>query len=338
MLKAFTKLSKELLLDMCKPKYESNKQLSLQPEYKDFRKCKRTCPWYYNNRNTCEICTSCPFVLSTSSIKVPRKNALTYSQIKQLLLYHALVFDNNGLTPELNNEYVANMINCTPKTARDNLKSLEAAGYIATSNKVFSSYVVYIIDYHKYHVGNNRGYLNINKRVLNAILQTDSINELRLALYCVVKLDDIRKFKKTIKKFTYESLINILPSYIYNKEQIKDIFVKLSDSLNLFNISFEEECILISETNMADNHIFKKGVHNKNKKALKAFLTKHKLKVNKKEMNDLLQMFLQYNSKIVLNSLNLIKDKKPRELGSYLRTIIRKNIISILLSPSFSAI
>ena len=344
MIKNFTKLSKQLLLDLCKPKYVDNKIESLEPEYKDYRKCKKSFPRYYENKLTCNVCINCPFILSGSSIKVARTNALTFTQIKQLLLYHSLVFENNGITQVLNHAYVANMLNCSIKTARDNLKVLESSGYIYCSSRDLGNYAVYITDYEKYHKGGNRGYLTINKRVLQSLLNTDNINELRLALNCIVKVDDLSSVVKNkkkdsnnaIKKFTFKSLINILPSYIYSELQIRDILNKLSLQLNLFNVKYKNDSICISFTDIADTNIYAKGLHSKHKKAIKTFFKKHRSKLQRKDQDDLLQLSMQYNINIVLKSLSQLKNNNILKLGAYLRTLIRLNFNSTVLTPSYS--
>lgn len=354
MIKAFSKVSKQLLLDLCKSKYLSDKEASAEPEYKDYRKCKYSCPWYWENKTTCEVCHNCPFILSTSSIKTIKKDALTFTQIKQLLLYHSLIFENNGITPLINHKYVADKINCTIKTARENIKALERAGYIVVSyNK--SSYVAFIIKYAHYHE-ENRGYLNFNNKLLDAILKTNDINQLRLALYCSVKLDDMKvafcKSKKNkknrptpIKKFTYENLLNMLPSYVYRKQQLISMLKELSNCLNIFNIKFEEDNIIITESNKG-NVTFLKAIDKRNKKTIKMFISKFKLILDTKEIDDLKQMLIQYNPGILKKALaiykiriknkeNLSIDKHDEilpvtNLGGYLRTIIKNEITANL--------
>ena len=110
MVKAFARISKQLLLDMCKPRFEAQSS-DIEPEYKNYRKCKKTCPWYNENKVTCQVCSSCPFVLSKSSILGLRKDAISFTQIKQLLFYHSMIYNNDGFTPLLTHDYVAAQIN-----------------------------------------------------------------------------------------------------------------------------------------------------------------------------------------------------------------------------------
>jgi hypothetical protein len=337
MVKAFARISKQLLLDMCKPRFEAQSS-DIEPEYKNYRKCKKTCPWYNENKVTCQVCSSCPFVLSKSSILGLRKDAISFTQIKQLLFYHSMIYNNDGFTPLLTHDYVAAQINCSVKTARENIKILENTGYIVTS-KDGTGYVAYIIEYNNYH-NSKRGYLDINHKLLTAILNTNNFNELRLALYCLVKLDDMNVQKKDtpIKKFTYEALINVLPTYIHTKKQVNVILIELSKKLNLFDIHVKDGQIILGESD-CNNTTYLKATLKKHKKALKHFIKKFNLKLEKKEKEDIKQMQLQYNNIIIEKALGIyvehITDKDSdspiTNLGGYLRTIIKNNIFNGLI-------
>lgn len=333
MIKSFSKISKNLLLKLAKTRKQSAiDSVNLIPEYRDYNKCKSTCPFYNYDRATCDACADCPFVMSTSSINNSdvEREFLTFTQIKQLLLYHSLMFENNGLSPLLTHEFVADKIGCSVKTARNNIKALENAGYIAYY-KQDNSYVVIIIGYNKYHKKNNiGGYMNLNKKVLNKILKAETINELRLLLHIVVKADSIKVANKKNFSFKYRDLFTILPSDIYKKEQIYSLFNKIADTLKMFNIEITDDRILIKPDKVMDNEYNKKKVSKFNKRALKKFFKSMFFKLGDKDRDDLMQLSMQYGKQVVINTLKAfdIKNKYNdiKELGSYLRTLIRLNV------------
>lgn len=371
LMKPYAIFSKQLLLDLCKSKYKSHSELSLQPEYKDYTKCSKQCPFYYENRAVCASCKNCPFVLSHRFDKIERKEYLTFTQIKQLLLYHTILFEKNGLTPYVNHEFVASNIGCTVKTARENVKALEKAHYI-TAKYYGKDYVVIVEKYSKYHES-ERGYFKINAKVMSYLLKIENINELRLALYCLVRLDDMKasiKYEKNstkktknnrlnntiktldknilknkneniyrnarnnnilVKKFSYSALLDILPSYVYTKKQLKELLTNLSKNLNIFNILFDKDEIIMFETN-ANNKLFKKVLNKKNNKFLKFFIKKYNLELEEKDIEDLNQMQTQYNNSLVKYALKVYNIRKESinidNICGYIRSIIQDTILS----------
>lgn len=320
------KLSKELLLNLALLKNSQSDSVNLMPEYKDYSKCSSSCPFYNKNNN---ICNNCVFILSTSSIIKKRADYLTHSQIKQLLFYISTIFENNGMTIELTHEYVAKSINCSIRTVRDNITQLTEAGYIVATSIKNNKYKVFVKDFNKYYQKKSRGYFYISEKCFNNLLKIDNINTLRVALTMLVKLDDMKvsKASKISKKITYKSLINILPTNITCFKQIKQIILKLK---NLFNIKFKEDFIEYSFKNDIDGSIYRNKINKTNLKAFRKLFKKISLKVSEEDMNDLLQLSLQYNIHTVLKVFNNIKNI-PSNLGSYLRTIIKNNIDYLIL-------
>lgn len=327
--KQMIKLSKQLLLDLSSLKNAQDDSVNFKPEYRDYKKCSTNCP-FYNNRETSSFCQKeCVFVLSTSSIVKPKENALTHTQIRQLLYYNSTVFENNGITIELSHKDVAKAIKCSERTARDNIKALVDAGYIVISSYNDNKYKVFIRDYHKYHENGNRGHLYLSDKCFKALTRIDNINTLRLALMGLVRLDDMRvsKVKDPSKELSYGALINLLPSNITCPKQVIKLFAKAKE---LFKMTFKSESVSISFNKEMDSVTYANTLNKNNKKALSKFLKKFGLNVTDKDKEDLLQMSIQYNIHIVANAFKYIKDRTPEELGSYLRTVIRANFNSLI--------
>ena len=324
-IKQLTRLSKKLLLEMTSLKYIEDDSVNFKEEYRDYSKCSSNCPFYENRKSNCHCQNECVFVLSTSSIPKVNDRQLTHSQMKQLLLYHATVFENNGLTISLTHKDVADILDCSIRTARDNVKALEDMGYIFITSVEGNSYKVFIKDYYKYHDINNRGYLTVNDKFLKSLLKLQSINELRIALTALVRLDDMKasgKKRNITKILTFKALINLLPSYITCIKQIKAILSKLN---SLFNISFFDDSIEVSYTKTSDTVTYKNKLKKVNRKALSKFMKRLGINLSNKDKEDLVQMSIQYNLGIVVSAIKTLGDKRPNDLGAYLRIIIREN-------------
>ena len=328
--KQLIKISKQLLLDL--GIYKTNVNSPIEPEYKDYSKC-ANCPLneYKNTVKGADFCNNqCVFVLSNSSVMpkkvVKSKKTLTHSQINQILFYHSSVFDGNGETLELSNKEVAKALNCSERTARDNIKALEDAGYIFINYKTEYKYKVFVRDYYKYHNKNTRGYLYINDKCFKSLLKINNINTLRFALNALVKLDDMRvsKATKVKKEFTLKSIMNFLPSNITCKKQVVEIIKQAKD---IFNIKFTIDSVIVAFKSYTDSVKTKVSLESNNKKAINKLIKRFGIaNVSKKDKEDMLQMSVQYSIHLVANALNLLNEFIPNELGAYLRSIIRKNL------------
>ncbi|WP_294358541.1 hypothetical protein [uncultured Clostridium sp.] len=335
-IRPLTRVSKQLLLDMTALKYIEDDSVNLKKEYRDYSKCSSKCPFYENRETNCHCQKECVFVLSTSSIPKVNERQLTHSQMKQLLLYHATVFENNGLTISLTHRDVATALNCSVRTARDNMKALEDMEYIFITSVEGNSYKAFIKDYHKYHDSNNRGYLTLSDTCLNTLLNLNNINELRVALTALVRLDDMKvagNKKDLTKVLTFKALINLLPTYITCIKQIKAILSKLN---SLFKISFEDDSVELGYTKESDTFTYQKKLKKINRKALSKFMKRLGINFSNKDKEDLVQMSIQYNLGTVVAAIKTLEDKTPDDLGAYLRTVIRKNFTSFIENPLIS--
>ena len=57
------------------------------------------------------------------------------------------------------------------------------------------------------------------------------------------------------------------------------------------------------------------------------------INLSNKDKEDLVQMSIQYNLGIVVAAIKTLGDKKPYDIGAYLRTVIRKNLVSFIEEP-----
>lgn len=328
--KQLIKLSKQLLLDLASLKNTVDDSVNFEPEYKDYSKCSCNCP-FYKNRETSDFCKNqCVFVLSTSSI-VKERTTLTHTQINQLLFYHSVVFEKNGLTIELSHKNVAKAINCSVRTAKDNITDLVNAGYIILTSIDKDKYKVFIKDYYKYHTA-ERGHLYLTKECFSSLIKIDNINSLRVALNSLVKLDDMKvsKAKEITKTISFKAIINMLPSNITCIKQVKKILSKIKA---LFKMNFISDSVTLSFNTDIESTEYNKKLQSKNKKALAKLIKRMGININNKDKEDIVQMSVQYNIHVVANAIKLLSDKEVENFGAYLRTVIRKNF-PILMSQT----
>ena len=344
----FIKISKQLVMDFITSKAEFNintnlnSSLSLQPEYKDYSKCKETCPFYKLRDSHTHCLNDCTFILSKSTYNVPKnKYELSASQFKQLLYYHSIVFENNGITSNVTLKEVAEGINVDPKTVANNIKVLEKNKFIAVNKYNDNTHVVLIMNYNKYHEKNNKGgYFYISKKCFEKLVALKDVNAFRLALLMLIKIDNMKAVNRTIKKLSYKFLINILPTYIHTKKQISIILDKIKDiivvdeyksSLDTENVYYSENIDINNTTN--NNEIEKESIALVDK-----YLENKKLSLKQINKVDLYQMVTQYGFNIVKNAielnienlLNVITDENNNVCG-YIRRIIQQNFRSLIL-------
>ena len=340
----YIKISKSLVIDYATSKSSYNfidfeTTSSSKLEFKDYSKCKKSCP-FYNLRNTHNHCQNdCVFVLSKSTYnyKANRCN-LSESQFKQLLYYHSMVFENNGVTINLTLKDVATAINVDTKTVANNIKALEAAGYIVVNKYDNNTHIAFILNYQKYHQKDNKGgYFYLSKKCFEELVKLDDVNAFRLALLLLVKIDNLKGINKFIKKISYKFLINILPSYINTKKQINTILNKLTNIIELVLDRTTDDEICYREKQTINNTFNNNKIEEENISLVNKYLEKKALVLKSNQTIDLYQMSCQYGFNIVKNAIELCYDNLVKllevekiNIGGYIRSVIKNEFRALI--------
>ena len=345
-LPAKLRISKNFIekLATAKAEYYNYNANTIEPEFKDYNNCK-ACP-FKDNPDFKYVCDNCVFVLSNSSIsKTRNRHELSESQIKQLLLYYTLVFENNKITAPVTIEEVAEFIGTTKKTVYNNLDTLEKDKFIVINKFKGGVHQVLILDYPTYNKdkSNNEPYMYISKECLQNLMKIKNINALRLALIMLLKIDNMKAVKKTIKTISYSYLNNILPSYIHTNKQVKEllnsltsIFKITSDNPEDDELSYEQnqETIYITQDSITPDKMEHESEY------FNEYFKKYGKTLSNMTMRDILQMCDQYGFTLVKEAIKAGKEKiismipdrieYANDIGAYVRAIIKNQYRSVV--------
>lgn len=265
----------------------------------------------------------------------PRDIRLSKSQIKQFLAFHILPIDKRGVLKNIGEKRLANILNCTVETVRNNNKRLVDLGLILLSNSGKSSFNVIVKDYDKYHLPSHQGgtgYLYLTKELFGEILKIDNVNALRVSLRMILKEDNVvaeERIDVLKSSFTNKEVFNILPKYTHYRGYLELISAKLS---GLFNTELQQKEIKfhlpkeleVEELMSQKLELYRAKIEN--------CITNARLVLKEKDIVDFIQMSIQYGLDAVLMSIEILardyiyKNTKIKNLGGLVRSIVESLI------------
>ena len=181
------------------------------------------------------------------------KPRLKSNAIKLLLYFHFLRPDDNGIIKNISLKDTAGFLRCDLRTVYNNMKLLDSYGYIKYTKTYDGTRNVLILAYKdafKKADEGGRGYVVINKPLLDKLIMIEDIITLRLFIRNLVELDSLNKKDESasINMITksYKELKRELPSYckknIINKAlsyKDKVFFIKKEDNGITFTLNEE---------------------------------------------------------------------------------------------------
>lgn len=209
--------------------------------------------------NNSPVCNSCPTkCYLTKKVYHNEKNLygskprLKSNAIKLLLYFHFLRPDENGIIKNVSLKNTASYLKCDIRTIYNNMKLLDSYGYIKYTRTCEGTRNVLILSYKdafKKAAEGGRGYIVVNKPLLDKLLLIDNIITLRLFIRNLVELDSYNKDDSApINMITksYRELKRELPSYckksiitkaLSNKEEL--FFVRKTETGITFTLNEE---------------------------------------------------------------------------------------------------
>lgn len=340
-LKPFFKIGKSTTIRMTLPQTPVSSITTCRKVF-DINIC-QNCPFYKDNTGYCSKHCKKPYkyvpernVLDESSqIDSHFKKRLSRLQKLQFLLYHALDVGKGGFIKNVSEKEIANILDCTVKTVRNNNKRLSELHYIAFSKITSDRFNVLIYDYNTYHLSakeGGHGYIVMSVDLLMELIKIKNVNALRLELRKLVKFDDynIKTTKPKPVKYTYKEISNFLPSYINYKAKIEEIMQKTP---NTFDVAKTENGIKFKLKNIYNGKIIKKGLQRKYNSYIQNYCTRKGIVLREGECEDLVQMSFEYRFNVVMEAFAEVNedyiqkgDKYIKNFGGLVREIIEKNI------------
>lgn len=270
------------------------------------------------------------YINEANEFKIGVKERLSKIQVKQMILYHFLGVDKNGIVKNIDEKSVANYLGCDIKTVRNNNERLIELNYIIFSRIDRFTINVILVDYKSYHLPSSRGgrgYITMSKELLDELLIIDNVNTLRLEIRNLIKFDDmnIDNINITSSKYTYKQISRFLPSYINYISLIKDL---LKDSSDLFHVDIQDDGIEFKLKDKYNSKITKDNLKNQIYSNIFDFCIDNGFLFSDKELEDLLQMGMQYSCQAVIGAVEYIdknyylRGKDVNNVCGLVRTII----------------
>lgn len=261
---------------------------------------------------------------------IPSEDRLSRLQLSQMILYHFLEPDKNGVIKNASIKEIAKILNCTIKTIKNNNKALMEYGFITTCNSVDNDHInILIHNYDTYHLSQKNGghgYIVMPKTILKEVSNISSVNALRLLIRKLLKTDnDSREAYADVKsRYTYKDINRMLPGH-YNYKGIID--KEINQLNNVFKIN----------KNTKDLEFMLKPIFNGKKQIKKLeeelFINyvayEEPLNLESKDIFDMVQLGITYGKDIVDKAFNviweffLLPEKEIKNFGGLLRSIIK---------------
>ena len=305
------------------------------------------CPHYQKNSSACASCDHKVYEYSQQKKYINEKNRYSVRKVLKrnaLLLFMYLHFlnpDAAGLI-QFDIEDAADLLNCTERSIRNNLRLLEKANYIIVKpSSIYGVYSAFITEYPSYFKKasmGGRGYSVISKDVFYQLLKMKDINSLRLSIRSL--LIDIDNTKKPELRKSYKDLHYILPDYC-TKKDIKNIITSTSFS-SLFSASVKKRYVVLNIKDEFNVTKLANILRQQCKEAVQQQLheievykdknhLKESLVLSNTDMIDICNIALKFPIRNICNSLMIlytdyiVPHLPIGKIGSLLRTITESN-------------
>jgi len=206
------------------------------------------------------------FAMEKEENELPTKTELKrlskYATL-QLLFYHFLQPDENGVICHVSEKLVASILGCSVRTVKNNNIMLEKAGLIYYTHN--SNHVnIWLLDYSDYHQEGGSGYERITYAFFQELLKVDMVNSIRFMIRQELKYDNDtpkRRFNKNkenkvFSKISFNDAKVFLPKYTHYQNMIKRIATMGS---TVFEIRMEgSDVYFVMDENYYGKHLYEK--------------------------------------------------------------------------------
>jgi hypothetical protein len=360
--KEIGKVGKKLLVQLGGVS-QNYKEVSIVEEI-DFDTCPVECPFFkFDVEKKKNICMShCLHNRQMKSSKVVymnerhkynikkelvvEDNRLSKFQTLQLLSYHLLNVDSQGFVPFVSVKSLAEKLNCTVRTLKNNNKRMVELGMISVTYHGANFFSVQIKDYDKYHLTKQEGgtgYVQMTKGFLEALFSMDNVNSIRLAIRALLKFDDeVEVRKQDVCRYSYNDIKRFMPSNINHKKIIDELLMKTQ---SVFDIVTTDGYIEISLKDEFNGKVQKEEKEKEFKEKIEESIIsineelfmagEEGMDLSETEIEDLSHLSMEYGIDLVLEGLKVsvqyIQGKETPDLieniGGFIRTVIRNNFI-----------
>lgn len=242
---------------------------------------------------------------------------LSKLQIKQLLLYHFLHIDSQGIIKHLFVKDIACMLGCHPRSVRYNNRVFEETGlafvsYVNLSNgkECFS---VALKDYSTHHLSKDEGgegFFRVSKNAFAELLSIDNVNVLRLELFKLMQYDNdtikrnVQRNHEAFSILSYDKIKKLLPSYTRYRSKIESF---LEQESKIFENDKEHSALKFKLKDEFNGKIVRAIKQKEARKVIEPLIYNYRVNSFGKDRdditNDLVQLSLEYSLPLVMEAL-----------------------------------
>lgn len=268
-----------------------------------------------------------------------KKVRLSKSQILQVLYYHFLPIDERGVIRAVSEKQIAEDLNITIRTVRNNNILLEEANVISYSRSIGNTINILLENYQSYFLQNGSGYLTLTFDRLKELSDIEHVNSLRTELREELIYDN-NEAKRQYKRDHSPSVISFndfktfAPKYTHYQGMVKSIVEK---GTSAFKVIVKDSAIFFEK-----NESYKTGKEIKElrtkeyNETITSCIQSHKVQdfFTKEHIEDFIQLSFEYSIDRLLPALEELitqqfyegAEKPIHNFGGKVRTIIRQHL------------
>lgn len=327
----------------------------------DFKSCPVECAFQqFDAEKKMSFCINqCPFNRQKKTPKVVYMNErhryhiktvnrfedsrLSKYQLLQLLMYHFLGTDSKGFVSFVSKNQLANQLNCSVRTIKNNNKRLEELGLIVCHNYGTDLFNLKINGYEKYHLKKEEGgtgYVQMSQSFVKALIGMDNVNVMRLAIRALLKFDDEVEVRKEAQcEYSYNDIKRFMPTNINHKKIIDELMAKTT---HIFDIETTNATVFISLKEEFNGKVQKLQKEVEFTETISTYIQemnerlsgKEEIHVSNKETENLVELAMEYGVDNVVQAIDICHDYLERDntphvienLGGFIRTIIENSL------------
>ena len=339
----FAIIGKSFLISILGVQENYKREVVKEKVFLDYSKCKG-CEFFNTKddeiinycRNYCDkpekkVLIKNEYYNEANRYHIPTTERLSKSQIKQILLYHFLDVDNNGIVKGASLKEVANILKCDVKTVKNNNERFMELHHAYSTGIIGGEFSVLLRKYKEYYLPKSKGgtgYITMPLEIFKKLLEVDDVNALRIELRKLLEYDrkNISSKTQVAASYTYRDVKRFLPKYLGYKGAIDSAMDKCSE---IFENIRASKGIAFKLKEKYDYRIIKERIIEKATNAYDEFFDVFNFST--KDFASILQLSTEYSLEVIKETLRkiaegyLMRGIEVRNLGGLMRTIIRRN-------------
>lgn len=264
------------------------------------------------------------------------KFRLSRLQLSQIVLYHFMGVDNNGVVKNISTIKIAQILNCTTKTIRNNNKALVDLGYIYLSQgSDKDKFNVILLDYKSYHLSQREkgtGYIVMPKSIISEIANIKSVNALRILIRQLLAYDNRNRVIGERRKatYTYREIKRFVPRNLGYKALLDK---EIEQNKSVFKIEKHKKKIEFLLEDKFNGKLLREQMRKENEKIFEKY--KEPLNLIDRDIVDLVNMSVSYGIELIKKAIRDVKEEYINtkqyiyNFGGLIRTFVEINLMEM---------